>query len=165
MGFMEKLFLEKNRQTTGKDSHVDKLTGLHNRNYFQDTYGELGPVKSPDQTTMAVFDIDHFKAHNALIDGNKAICDLVGILKDLLGDRGEALRWGGDEFLVVLRIAPEESLELMRSFVEQVKEKTPVTVSVGMVKIRHEDTFKTNYYRAVQKCYLVKEMGGNDVKL
>jgi len=38
-------------------------------------------------------------------------------------------------------------------------------VSVGLVEIRPEDTTKTNYYRAVQRCYLVKEMGGNGVKL
>ena len=147
------------------DLETDALTGLRNRNYFHRTYGELGPVKSPEQQVMAVFDIDHFKAANDLIDGDAAILDIVRILKEELSDKGEALRWGGDEFLTILTAAPEESLALMQRFTGRVKAETPVTVSVGMVRIRHEDTFKTNYYRAVQKCYLVKEMGGNDVKL
>lgn len=141
----------------------DPLTGLKNRNYFHHNYGELGPVKSPDHITMAVFDIDHFKAANDLIDGDRAIKDIVSIMNEIIGERGEFMRWGGDEFLVILAMDMDESISCMKEFVRRVKNETKVTVSVGLVKIRHEDTFKTNYYRAVQRCYLVKEMGGNDV--
>ena len=147
----------------GTDNMTDSLTGLKNRNYFHHNYGELGPVKSPDHKAMAVFDIDHFKAANELIDGDKAIKDIVAIMHEILNGQGEFMRWGGDEFLVILALDMDESIARMKNFVHRVKNETKVTVSVGIVKIRHEDTFKTNYYRAVQRCYLVKEMGGNDV--
>ena len=153
------------KKASDTDNLTNKLTGLKNRDYFHYTYGELGAVKSKDHKVMAVFDIDHFKAANDLINGDKAILKIVSIMKEEIGEKGELMRWGGDEFLAVLKMSPEESLEAMRRFVERVKDSTAVTVSVGLVRIRHEDTFKTNYYRAVQKCYLVKEMGGNDVKL
>jgi hypothetical protein len=39
-----------------------------------------------------------------------------------------------------------------------------MTVSVGLTQISIFDTVRKNYYRAVQYCYLVKEMGGNGVK-
>ncbi len=150
-------------QKNGTDAMTDALTGLHNRNYFHHNYGELGPVKSPDHKTMAIFDIDHFKAANELIDGDQAIRDIVKIMQEVLDGQGELMRWGGDEFLAILYIDPEEGIKRMKKFTERVRNETRVTVSVGLVKIRHEDTFKTNYYRAVQRCYLVKEMGGNDV--
>ena len=155
--------LFKKNQKTQTDKMTDPLTGLKNRNYFHHNYGELGPVKSPDHKAMAVFDIDHFKAANDLIDGDQAIRDIVGIMSEIIDGRGELMRWGGDEFLAILCMDMEESIALMKKFTERVKKETKVTVSVGIVKIRHEDTFKTNYYRAVQRCYLVKEMGGNDV--
>jgi diguanylate cyclase (GGDEF)-like protein len=141
----------------------DALTGLKNRNYFHHNYGELGPVKSPNHNAMAVFDIDHFKAANDLIDGDQAIRDIVAIMLEILGEDGELMRWGGDEFLAILSVDIDEAVKRMKRFTERVSNETKVTVSVGLVKIRHEDTFKTNYYRAVQRCYLVKEMGGNDV--
>lgn len=159
------IFFGKKNRPEKKPAERDALTGLKNRNYFHNTYGELGPVKSEDQKVMAVFDIDHFKAANDLIDGDKAILDIVRIMREEVGDKGECMRWGGDEFLLVLNAPPDESLKIMRRFNERVAAETPVTISIGVVKIRHEDTFKTNYYRAVEKCYLVKEMGGNDVKL
>ena len=155
------MFKKSDKKTA--DNMRDPLTGLKNRNYFHYTYGELAPVKDAAHKTMAAFDIDHFKAANDLIDGDKALKDIVSIMKDIIGQNDELMRWGGDEFLVVLCSDIEESHALMKRFVERVNKETRVTVSVGLVKIRHEDTFKTNYYRAVQKCYLVKEMGGNEV--
>jgi len=159
MGFFLK------RKEIPKKKGYDALTGLKNRDYFHRTYGELGPVKSTEHKVMAVFDIDHFKAANDIIDGDKVLKDIVAVCLEGLDGKGELMRWGGDEFVAVLNAEPEESLEIMRGFTERVKKETPVTVSVGLVKIKHEDNFKRNYYRAVQKCYLVKEMGGNDVKL
>ncbi len=153
------------KKTPPGKSMNDRLRRLIQRDSFHQTYGELRPVKNTDMKVMGVFDIDHFKAANEMIDGDKAILDIINIYEELLGNEGEILRWGGDEFVIILRSTPEESLKLLQQFTEAVSSKTQVTVSVGLVKIRHEDTFKTNYYRAVQKCYLVKEMGGNDVKL
>ena len=144
---------------------TDPLTGLHNRNYFHYNYGELSQLKDTVYRTMAVFDLDHFKAANDLVNGDSVIRDVVRLAKDAIGDKGELMRWGGDEFMAMLSMTPEETLHAMKRFAEEVNQKTPITVSVGLVEIRTEDTTKTNYYRAVQRCYLVKEMGGNGVKL
>lgn len=144
---------------------TDPMTGLHNRNYFHYTYGELSQLKNTAYQTMAVFDLDHFKAANDLINGDNVIRDVARLAKEIIGNKGELMRWGGDEFMAMISMPPEEALHAMKKFAEEVNMKTPVTVSVGLVEIRPEDTTKTNYYRAVQRCYLVKEMGGNGVKL
>ena len=144
---------------------TDSLTGLHNRDYFHYTFGELSQIESTEFKTMAVFDIDHFKAANDLIDGDKALLDVVHLAQEAIAGQGDLMRWGGDEFMVMVKMPPKEALQAFKQFVRNVEEQTPVTVSVGLVAIRTEDTIKTNYYRAVQRCYLVKEMGGNGVKL
>jgi diguanylate cyclase (GGDEF)-like protein len=141
---------KKNQDKKDQVNMRDSLTGLKNRNYFHYTYGELGPVKDAAHKTMAAFDIDHFKAANDLIDGDKAIKDIVAIMNEIMDQGDELMRWGGDEFLVVLRSDLDESYNKMKKFAERVAGETPVTVSVGLIKIRHEDTFKTNYYRAVK---------------
>ncbi len=152
-------------QRKPKISMTDPLTGLHNRNYFHYTYGELSQLKDTAYRTMAVFDLDHFKAANDLVNGDNVIRDIVRLAKEAIGEKGELMRWGGDEFMAMLSMTPDEALHAMKRFTEEVNQKTPITVSVGLVEIRTEDTTKTNYYRAVQRCYLVKEMGGNGVKL
>ena len=152
-------------QRKPKISMTDPLTGLHNRNYFHYTYGELSQLNDTAYRTMAVFDLDHFKAANDLVNGDNVIRDIVRLAKEVIGEKGELMRWGGDEFMAMLSMFPDEALHAMKRFVEEVNQKTPITVSVGLVEIRAEDTTKTNYYRAVQRCYLVKEMGGNGVKL
>ena len=152
-------------QRKPKISMTDPLTGLHNRNYFHYTYGELSQLKDTAYRTMAVFDLDHFKAANDLVNGDNVIRDIVRLAKEAIGEKGELMRWGGDEFMAMLSMTPDEALHAMKHFTEEVNQKTPITVSVGLVEIRTEDTTKTNYYRAVQRCYLVKEMGGNGVKL
>lgn len=152
-------------QRKPKISMTDPLTGLHNRNYFHYTYGELSQLKDTAYRTMAVFDLDHFKAANDLVNGDNVIRDIVRLAKEAIGEKGELMRWGGDEFMAMLSMTPDEALHAMKRFTEEVNQKTPITVSVGLIEIRTEDTTKTNYYRAVQRCYLVKEMGGNGVKL
>ena len=148
-----------------KNTTTDRLTGLKNRDYFHQNFGELGVFKEDQYLTMVVFDVDHFKAANEIIDGDRALKDIVRFCQEEIQDRGLLMRWGGDEFLAILEYTPEETLKRFKEFIHKVEEHTAVTVSAGIVEIRHADTIKTNYYRAVQKCYLVKEMGGNGVKL
>ncbi len=144
---------------------IDRLTGLKNRTFFHKTFGELGTFDDDRYKTMAVFDIDHFKAANDLIDGDKAVRDVVRIALEEIGEFGELMRWGGDEFLAVLYFEPDEAVTRMRNLVRRIENETYVTISIGVVRIKPEDIFKVNYYRAVQNCYIVKEMGGNGVKL
>ncbi|WP_191015320.1 GGDEF domain-containing protein [Treponema zioleckii] len=142
----------------------DPLTGLPNRNFFKDMFGERGVFNTTRYRYLAVFDIDFFKEANDTMNGDEIIVSVVSNMLSLLNERGMVLRWGGDEFLVLFELPLESSYAVCRQFVKDVERDGLVTVSVGLTEIRLSDTIKKNYYRAAQYCYLVKEMGGNGVK-
>ena len=159
---------EKERNTSlvsvDNKSDTDFLTGLPNRNFFKETYGERGVFNTTRYQCMAVFDIDFFKEANDSMNGDGILLSVVDCAKDELSGRGLLLRWGGDEFLVLMELSIESAYAVCREFCRKVENTTSVTVSVGLVKVRLQDTVKQNYYRAARCCYQVKEMGGNGVK-
>ena len=147
-----------------KPAELDKLTGLPNRNFFKDMFGERGIFNTTRYKSLAVFDIDSFKEANDTMNGDLALISVVKIVTDLVKDKGMVLRWGGDEFLILFELSMEDASRLCHEFCKQVENENLVTVSIGLTEIRLSDTIKTNYYRAAQHCYFAKEMGGNGVK-
>ena len=141
----------------------DELTGLPNRNYLKNSYGELGVFNTTRYKSLAVFDIDHFKIVNDERDGDKIILSIVEIAKEAMDDRGIMFRWSGDEFVLFLEMESEEAEKRFINFCEKAENKIKVTVSVGIVDVDLSVSIKTNYYRAVQACYAIKESGGNGV--
>ncbi|MCR4952785.1 MAG: sensor domain-containing diguanylate cyclase [Treponema sp.] len=141
----------------------DELTGLPNRNYLKESYGELGVFNTTRYKSLAVFDIDHFKIINDGRDGDKIILGIVDLAKKVVDERGIIFRWSGDEFVLFLEMDSKEAIERFNQFCENAKKDFEVTVSVGIVDVDLSATIKTNYYRAVQACYAIKESGGNGV--
>ncbi len=146
------------------DSRKDPLTGLCNRNYFKEIYGEHGIFNTTRYQSIAVFDIDYFKEANDTLDGDDVLLMVTKHVSDIVGEKGQIFRWGGDEFMMLLELPAESAYDLCRWFCSEVAKDGRVTVSVGVTEVRLSDTIKKNYYRAAQACYLVKEMGGNGVK-
>ena len=151
-------------RSRGKATQTDALTGLPNRNYFKDMYGERGVFNTTRYRCLAVFDIDFFKEANDSMNGDTALVSVVNHALRLLDNRGMVLRWGGDEFLMLFELPIERAYVLCRQFCKDVAAEGLVTISVGLADVRLSDTIKKNYYRAAQYCYQVKEMGGNGVK-
>ena len=143
---------------------MDVLTGVPNRNYFKEAYGEQSMFNTMRYKTIAVYDIDSFKEANDTMDGDDILRVVTDIARRSFGEQGEIFRWGGDEFMVLMEWSMDFAYEICREFCKEVEKEGRVTVSVGVTEIKMSDTIKKNYYRAAQGCYLVKEMGGNSVK-
>lgn len=156
---------------TGHSSHAlvkthmpeDPLTGLPNRNYLNDAYGELGVFNTTRYKSLAMFDVDKFKIVNETMDGDAILLKIVQISRDLFGDSGLIFRWSGDEFVFFLEMEAEEAEAKFNTLCDSVFEATGVTISVGIVEVDLFESIKRNYHRAVQQCYIVKEAGGNGV--
>jgi diguanylate cyclase (GGDEF)-like protein len=101
-------------------SQTDALTGLRNRRYIAQQLPldigfyarEAGETHTPPHALFfAVVDIDHFKRINDTF-GHKAGDDVLqqfaGVLGTLVRGSDYAVRWGGEEFLLVLRPMPSE---------------------------------------------------------
>ncbi len=161
------LFLSTDRKLqkqTETEDQTDPVTGLNNRNYFREAYGERGLFNTTRYQSIAVFDIDFFEDIHDAKKGDEILSGIAEAAKRIFGERSQIFRWSGDEFIVFLEYSVEESYELCRKLCREAENGQHVTVSVGVTKVRLSDTIKKNYYRAAQGCFLVKEMGGNGVK-
>lgn len=90
-----------------KDSHIDGLTGLYNRNYLNDyiEYRQSDTCFDSNLSLMMV-DIDSFKAYNDNYGhdkGDEVLRRVADVLKNSCIGRTEKLvRYGGEEFLIIL---------------------------------------------------------------
>jgi diguanylate cyclase (GGDEF)-like protein len=171
------------------DNEHDSLTGLLNRKTFDRRFAELvGSVDADSDFLPAleaerrglpptaahwlgVIDIDHFKQVNdqfGHVYGDEVLILLANILKSAFRQQDRVYRFGGEEFVVLLRAA---SLEHARGAFERVRAQVAnqafpqinrVTISAGFVSIS-PDTPVTILGHADQALYFAKENGRNQV--
>ena len=116
----------------------DALTGLYNRTaYFEQVdkmFEECRRKATP--CMIAFFDCDNFKrindeqGHDA---GDEILKRAGNILKQFCDERGNAYRFGGDEFIIVHAC---ESMEKAAQLVERIRdrfEKEQIAISIGSV--------------------------------
>jgi diguanylate cyclase (GGDEF)-like protein len=82
----------------------DPLTGLANRRHFQSAIKRLAD-KGKFCGTVFLVDIDHFKRINdghGHAAGDSVLLELAARLRTVLRDEDLVVRWGGEEFLIVI---------------------------------------------------------------
>ncbi len=128
---------------------TDPLTGLHNRRYFAQFAAEEAARArraGPGALLVVLLDVDHFKrindqhGHEA---GDAVLVEIGARLRHLARGGDLLMRWGGEEFLVLLRDSRPESApvllsRLLRGLAEPAiplpdGSTLPVTVSAGAI--------------------------------
>jgi diguanylate cyclase (GGDEF)-like protein len=99
-------------------AQVDGLTGLWNRAYFNDRLvAEIGACDRSDAPlSLVMCDIDHFKAlndHHGHPAGDEALRGFGRLLVDTLRKEDIACRYGGEEFALLLRMAPASKAKVV----------------------------------------------------
>lgn len=97
---------------------TDPLTGLYNRNYFLN-YDFDRSVCLP--CTYIMCDCDNLKSVNDQMGHEAGDCyirEVAELLQALIPERGIGIRWGGDEFLLII---PDCNYEESRKMVEQIE--------------------------------------------
>ncbi|GHF50110.1 diguanylate cyclase (GGDEF)-like protein [Deinococcus metalli] len=91
-------------------AYRDPLTGAHNRRAGSDVLGALLDGPEPGgEVAVALFDLDHFKQINDTLGHQQGDRMLVAVAESLthsFGQSGTVVRWGGEEFLVILPGVP-----------------------------------------------------------
>ncbi|MBQ4378542.1 MAG: diguanylate cyclase [Treponema sp.] len=154
---------EKQKQSEIQDTLEDSITGLPNRNYFKEAYGEMGIFTTTRYKTIAFVDIDNFDSLSADMDGNEILRKLIRVSNATFWNQGQLLKWDKDEFLAILETGVRETKENFAKLCSKIEREIGITLSVGVAEINLSDTIKVNYYRAIQACYAAKENGGNGV--
>ena len=162
-------------------SITDQLTGLPNLRYLQERLPEeLNRSKRYDYAmSFLMIDIDDFKTYNDQNGheaGNLALQMTAHCLKDALRSADVALRYGGEEFCILL---PQTGLAEAKTIAERIREhvsNTPfphgetqplgrVTISVGVSTFsKNIETYDKIIAAADRALYQSKSMGKNRVQ-
>jgi diguanylate cyclase len=161
--------LEESRQ----EAIIDTLTGLLNRRGCDQRLQEL----SLDNThSSIVIDIDHFKKVNDSFGhsiGDKVIQLVAKIIKEQVSADDIPVRYGGEEFVVVLSNKSQEIAfkvaENIRAAISTLKlvqrqsntQLPPITVSIGVAELESNMTWSTLFNHADQALYKAKNSGRN----
>ena len=168
-------FKEKSNLLEYQASH-DKLTGLYNRNKFDDIYSkEIKRAKRyNNDLSMIIFDVDNFKTINDTFGhqiGDEVLKDIAKISLENIREQDISSRWGGEEFMILLPQTNKNGAEIVankiRNSIENhsfTNNSLKVTASFGVtqfcVKNDDEDSFMS---KADKLLYKAKETGKNKV--
>jgi len=112
-------------------SERDPLTGLANRRHFQAAMRQLA-ADGKLNGTVYLIDIDHFKhindqhGHSA---GDAVLVEVAKRLRETLREQDLIVRWGGEEFLVVVQALEAEQVDALAQRMLSVLDRTPVRVA------------------------------------
>jgi diguanylate cyclase (GGDEF)-like protein len=189
------LALHRNFMDLLRYSQVDALTGLLNRKTFDENLrryltpevasersspgGRRLPTRrrhplDPQAHWLGVIDIDHFKRINdqfGHLYGDEVLILLAKLMKESFRQYDKLFRFGGEEFVVVLRSAADDdahrAFERFRRTVEgnAFPQVGRVTVSIGFTRIQGSDPPADIIGRADDALYHAKENGRNQVHL
>lgn len=157
---------------------TDKLTGLLNRHAFAILVDKLMAAyrRNPIPVTVLLGDVDHFKQINDCYGhrvGDQVLASIAGLLRSNLRATDFAVRWGGEEFLVVLtECAAEEGrliAEKLRLAIENAtpcptQEQLRVTISFGLSQFDGVESIEQTVNRADKALYAAKAAGRNNIR-
>lgn len=168
-------------------SELDSLTGLLNRKTFDEIFDKLLsklPLKKIEDsvdrreevadasTWLAVIDIDHFKRVNDTFGhlfGDEVLLRLGNLMRATFRKNDYLFRFGGEEFIVVLRpnslLSAEQAMERFRRAVEthEFPQVGKVTISAGYCRVNTNQAPTELVGQADQALYFAKENGRNRV--
>lgn len=163
------------RSELKKLATIDSLTGASNRHTLNRELEQAVLLRQKLQSRYAVilFDLDFFKQINDNYGhrvGDQILIRLVPIISGTIRQTDQVFRFGGEEFLVLLRDIDTQHLlplaEKIRSGVEQqlrLPDGKAVTLSAGVALLEDEEHWEQWLHRADMALYQAKHKGRNQV--
>lgn len=108
-----------------KKSQTDSLTGVLNRNGFEDV-ARQSLILQPNRGVLCIFDMDNFKLVNDTLGhpvGDKVLKQFSEMLNESFGNIAFVGRIGGDEFVTFIytELTGKELSEILAAFINKVK--------------------------------------------
>ena len=159
-------------------AQIDGLTGLYNREYFQQRWTQEydRSVRSSAPLALAMIDIDNFKSINDSFGhpaGDAVISGLARLLQRHLRQYDVACRYGGEEFVLIL---PSTTTEQAAGICERIRAECEriqfpkladrgVTMSIGICACESGPTMTADaWIEQADAClYRAKEAGRNRI--
>lgn len=96
-------------------AHTDRLTGLDNRDVFEEEIERIAGLKDDSAYAVILLDLDQFKPVNDIkghAKGDEALRTVTAYLKEVVRAGDKCIRLGGDELMVIAQIDNEERKRL-----------------------------------------------------
>lgn len=149
----------------------DSLTGLPNRRYFEQALERRweDEAQRQDPVGLVLVDIDHFKEYNDTRGhpaGDACLQMVARLLTDTVGSGGFCVRFGGEEFAVVLSSGQYDGRKLAEQIVERIRQDADVTVSAGVAGLAPTNGSPGDLYAMADRAlYRAKQLGRDRVEL
>lgn len=168
-------------------SHVDELTGLYNQRFMEVSLARevARSQRYGSPVSLLFLDLDRFKSVNDTLGhvvGSQMIKAAARTMRDLIRDSDQLLRYGGDEFCVIL---PNTSLDGAHILAERIRsvfaetlfnlsestgvgeaDKLNITTSIGVASFpENAKTVQDLVKEADAAMYTAKRSGKNCVSI
>ena len=152
----------------------DKLTGAYNREYFEQNYQLLidKAEEKNHKLAVSIIDIDFFKKINDTFGhdvGDSVLIEMVDIINSRSRSSDKLVRWGGEEFVLLLDLENESTLfdilEHLRNCIDKYNFTVvgKITCSFGASIYKDKEDISKTIKRADNALYKAKNSGRNQV--
>lgn len=157
-------------------AYVDQLSGVLNRRGFIEAYTQEERRLAIDEARpgLLILDIDNFKTVNdnhGHIVGDEVIAEVARRLLDVTREQDLCARWGGDEFVVIVKSCDARALAGIGSKILDAIRARPVELldgtmlrigtSIGAHLVEPADTLESAASKADLALYAAKRQGRN----
>lgn len=167
-------------------ARIDPLTGALNRRGFDSEFPEVAadveavavtPGEAVEPLSVIMVDLDRFKQVNDAhghAAGDEVLRVVTGLLASVLRDRDAIVRYGGEEFLLVLphatvrgaeSVAERARVAIERSRVATASAEIALTASFGVAQRRPGEAREALLRRADEALYRAKDAGRNRIEV
>lgn len=169
-------------QRLGELALIDEQTGAYNHRYFDKRLDEeiARAAKSGRTCSLLMIDIDHFKHYNDCnghMMGDRALAKIAEVLQDNVRMSDAVVRYGGEEFAVIVPEVPVELAQLLAQRLQSAVQAEPfvgeenqpqgdLTISVGLsIYPMWAKTADELVQQADEALYQAKHMSRNRVEV
>lgn len=166
---------QKQSEETLKNRAIkDNLTGLNNRNYFEERVNDKieEADKREESISMLMLDLDYFKNINDTyghLVGDEVLKLTANTLKSVIRKSDYLFRVGGEEFVILMPNTDMHEAYIVAEKIRLTLESTAhpiagnITASIGIAEKLKFEIFKDWYKRVDKALYCAKEGGRNCV--
>lgn len=167
--------LELANQQIQEMAKLDYLTNIYNRRVLGELVQKV--IEKDEKKSLSVYfllaDLDHFKLVNDNYGhsmGDKILVNFSSLLKESCREKDIIIRYGGEEFLIILldadRLSAMKVAERIRCCAEKkllLPNNCSITVSIGVTEYKTAEGVDSCLYRVDSALYQAKENGRNQI--
>lgn len=162
------IYFAKSKEKYRSMSHNDQLTKVYSRHYLAEWQSFISNHK-PDMSkafSVVMLDVDRFKQINDYFGhliGDQVLIEVANVLKHSVRDNDLVIRYGGDEFILILENSTESRSQIImerikKELLNMKKFEFSIEISYGVAEMKSNPSIFEAIGLADKKMYEMKKM-------